>query len=1207
MKVAQVFWIFFAVAITAPAIAQVGTQWVPGATADATNPSGAPYPFKPDSVWHVDPITGALNISIPFPTTPQGGRGPKIPYSLHYNSSATAQPTYKETEETIYPDGTVFYYPIYQWYAVNQFPYSQTFVQSWAPPGPWTTSGPYPYSSVSNIPSQYGGPDQVPLKEGCNIYGPLNYVDESGAVHDLGTWSTQMSNTAITPQPQCVYGNITTATTGDGSFILTSPQGVFLPDGTQMIFTSSDTTSAKLEDSNGNISSIASDSLGRTPFLSTVPVTGPVVSGSDYFLPIPPGIYSLTTYDVNNKPETYNVTFSTVTFGPYSLPHPDATDILAPPPGGGSSTNFIYGVSANSTINGITSVQLPDKTSYTLQYDPIYGNVSKITYPTGGYVRFVYGVREDGIGNSLFADISSVGVTDVYESDGVNPEMHWSYTLSTYVLGSFSLSTKVTAPDETVTTYRGIPIYTEAGPFGQSSPSWLEDQRLIYSSDASLVKSVSTDNDGMLPKTIWTTYYDGPTPLQQQVNNTYDTYGNVIEKDESDYYTCSGSPCAPASTPPTGWLRKTFTTYNYTGNAAWVTAHIVNKPSKVVVTDGSGNPYSLTSYSYDESKHILSTPAGLATHDDVNYGPGSTLPRGNVTTKAACLSIAGTGSSATCSASLNTSYYYDLTGQITQKIEASGTPVAETINYTWGGQMDGFLQSVQYANGASDSLTYYTPTGQTKTHSDWNKKVTTYSYVDPVSGTPDPLNRIRTITLPSTVDGTTGAAGQGTTTYTYTDTPGAVAVQMQQTLSTSGTATSVTTDYDGLGRVIHQAKADPGGTDTVDTAYDSNGRLYSVSSPHRSSSSPTDGTTYYAAYDAVNRPLTIKNPDLTTKTFSYSGNIVTSIDENLHQWSNTSDGLGRLTQVTEPGSLVTGYAYDPLGNLLQVAQSGNAANGDVSRVRAFSYDSLSRLIAANNPENASTTNLPSLVCSGTARGTKWTTCYGYDANGNLTSKIDNRSITVAYSYDALNRLLGKSYSDGATPLSCYQYDSSSIANGVGRLTNAWTQSASSATCSTSGPTAGAYLTLKSILAYDAMGRPTSAQQQQCIGSTCSAPTPYSLSMAYDLAGNQAILTNSVGASGQPLTLNNYFDVASRPCLTTSSWSGSYPANLFQTNPGTSSPGYAPFGDLQNWYMGSNSSTASTGCSSTSSSAINVTQSYSPRLWLQSIKATGQIP
>jgi hypothetical protein len=124
-------------------------------------------------------------------------------------------------------------------------------------------------------------------------------------------------------------------------------------------------------------------------------------------------------------------------------------------------------------------------------------------------------------------------------------------------------------------------------------------------------------------------------------------------------------------------------------------------------------------------------------------------------------------------------------------------------------------------------------------------------------------------------------------------------------------------------------------------------------------------------------------------------------------------------------------------------------------------------------------------------------------------------------------------------------------------------------------------------------------------------------MAYDLLGNLNTLTNSVGANGSPLTLTNNYDAASRPCLTTSSWTvpnassqATAPANLFQVNPSTSgsSLGYSAFGGLQNWSLGSTSSTASTSCTATPSLLVNLQQVFSPqRLWVTNYSATGQVP
>lgn len=133
---------------------------------------------------------------------------------------------------------------------------------------------------------------------------------------------------------------------------------------------------------------------------------------------------------------------------------------------------------------------------------------------------------------------------------------------------------------------------------------------------------------------------------------------------------------------------------------------------------------------------------------------------------------------------------------------------------------------------------------------------------------------------------------------------------------------------------------------------------------------------------------------------------------------------------------VTLYSYDALGNLLCVEQHGNvsgtgcsaAPSSDASspwRVRRFTYDSLSRLLTAHNPESGTIT-------------------YSYDADGNLLQKTSPASNqtgsttqTSSYCYDELHRTKGKAYSTQTCPLTSpvvtYTYDSGS--NAKGKLTS----------------------------------------------------------------------------------------------------------------------------------------------------------------------------
>ena len=130
------------------------------------------------------------------------------------------------------------------------------------------------------------------------------------------------------------------------------------------------------------------------------------------------------------------------------------------------------------------------------------------------------------------------------------------------------------------------------------------------------------------------------------------------------------------------------------------------------------------------------------------------------------------------------------------------------------------------------------------------------------------------------------------------------------------------------------------------------------------------------------------------------------------------------------------YTYDPLGNLLTVNQNG--VSGGVARKRSFTYDSLSRLACASNPETE-----PAYTACPT--NTTGTLSYTYDANGNVSSKtytggtigtVTYPNLTTTYgNYDGLNRVGLKSYSDG-TPSVSYAYDASAVQT-TGNLNGGW--------------------------------------------------------------------------------------------------------------------------------------------------------------------------
>ncbi|HEX8163947.1 MAG TPA: RHS repeat-associated core domain-containing protein [Pyrinomonadaceae bacterium] len=759
-------------------------------------------------------------------------------------------------------------------------------------------------------------------------------------------------------------------------------------------------------------------------------------------------------------------------------------------------------------------IALPNGQAYTFKYD-IYGEVSKVVYPTGGYERFAYGAApmlsaQDSLG--LYSQANR-GVTDAWISpDGTAAsEAHWSYE-------GFS----TIAPDGTRTDRSVFTNQYDWSAYGFEDPrlGMIYDERTYAPSGAALRRRL-TDYavDGQVVQAGGYNMYKQRNPRPAKVVDILlDTGGNALAATTTSDYDAdlnqtvvrrydyasvaqATAQSGASSAMPLGTLVRTDETVYLVNDPSvaqgtrdgYRARNLIALPtvSRLHQGDATGPVVSETRVRYDET--------GLQAYGGAQgWGDPGAGARGNATTVSRWLDTSNTW--------LETRAEYDQFGNAWKSTDARGkvsqVEYSASYQYAYPTRTISAAPDASGQRGSATALESFTAydlsTGLVTSTTDANGQTTSYQYNDP-------LNRLKQVTRP---DG-------GRTTYTYVDAHQCGPyVESRTLLDASGRETDSWQFFDGLGRPYLSETYENQDANNpyirVDTQYDALGRAWRVSNPYRSAGcgAPTNppGRWTTTAYDALSRVKTVTTPDGAAANTSYSGNQVTVTDQAGKVRSSVSDALGRLASVTEaPGvtgyGFVTNYAYDAMGNLRRVDQGG--------QLRFFMYDSLSRLIRAKNPEQtgsiAADADFPALTdaTSGTPNG-NWSMGYTYDANSNLYKRKDARNTVTTYGYDDLNRLIRTDYSDG-TPYTLNTYDFAT--NGRGLYYADYESS-------TSG-------TLNYVLSYDAVGRPKTRTTGFYLSGT-GWVWGFDSARNYDLAGN---VTSETYPSGHTVSYN--YDAAGR--------------------------------------------------------------------------------
>ncbi|WP_187143387.1 RHS repeat-associated core domain-containing protein [Terriglobus albidus] len=825
----------------------------------------------------------------------------------------------------------------------------------------------------------------------------------------------------------------------------------------------------------------------------------------------------------------------------------------------------------------LTKIILPNNTSYSFQYDPDFLDLTRIDLPTGGVVVYTWGtvkwdlcstaqpmkrvvtarsVTTGGGVSSWSYNWGNNGVCGPQPGDAIpvivsrpdqNDEWHYQSRiedngkLNKYVVSykghasgdAYKATGTISKIVKTSSSFRSTPLFTqtqdilvspETGPDGNPIVKWLPGYSTPETIPGPVETTIMSLYDLTTQKVVSSQETDAtPVPSSGTIERwnpdnywypAHDTcacvnYTEIATEKVYDFVQGAGSG-------PGTLLRKTDMTYRFqdTGGADYENNGLTGLPSQIKIYDGGSHQVAQTGYTYDDSTYSAGVVAGEVTSvrkwkDASNH--------------------------------IDTYSSFNSDGTWTGSVDANGIKThVDSFDCS-----SAFPKSVTKAYGTSIAETsvysHDCNTGKVTSHKDANSQTTSYTYADS-------LNRVTAVDYP---DG-------GHTAITYTDGANSSAKVQVDTGGTQGKM-SQTVSYDLVGRTIKVQQNAGSDVISVDTKYDDMGHVYSTSNPYTDTQGSSSSVTVNT-YDELERPIQKTNPDGSSQTFSYSGNVVTTKDEIGNAWKRTSDALGELTNVEEPNGAKTAYTYTARGDLATVSQAG--LSGETARARSFDYDWLSRLSQSYNPESG-------WICygatsSGAASGSNCTA--DYDGNGNLGHKTDSRGVVTSYSYDAFNRLTLKHANDGITPDVGYYYDQTSnwggtVANGIGRLGQV-----------NYAYTNGHYVS--ETYSYDALGRvvfqfvaPSNA------GATWFATT-------YDLAGNVI----GYGRSSGP-TIERTYDSASRLQKVTLTGYDGIPLSYDYLK----SASYFPDGSVQSMTFGN-----------------NVTESYTrnSRLQINGFKVTG---
>ena len=803
----------------------------------------------------------------------------------------------------------------------------------------------------------------------------------------------------------------------------------------------------------------------------------------------------------------------------------------------------------NQVFNPVVLAEIiyPNGLSYKFSYN-IYGEIDKVTYPTGAFEQYQYGpMLPIGDVRTPYSQANRCLSSRKLSPSGAGDDLvTWTYS-------GLSAHVTATAPDGTKTeTFRtSIPTPVHTGTQGSTTYYWpfgfedarqgaVTEERVLDANSVMLrrrlykydqTSAIVPPSIPLLDNTNKTAYRnarvvrtvnlildtDEDDALAQTESYDYDTTYemstglDLIQTTERDFVAVDSESAQNDAIDliPTGSSIARKVQTQYLDDSGYQNRNILRLRTFQFIKDGSDNVIAQTEWMYDEPLYAA------AAYTDLNnvayYTDPNTSIRGNNTTVKRWVDIGG-------NLHLDTHTTYDQCGNpvayLNERLNVSQMVFSSTYKRAY---LTSTTTAVPDSTGGHASATAFTKsssydftTGLILSATDENGQVYTFSYKDD-QNVIDVMNRLRKVTRP---DG-------GWTRYTFSDAVGDMfcATETKQ----DQTHTLLEYDYiDPYGRSSRSFVSEGDGNYIVtDVLYDQMGRRLKSSNPYRTATlggavDPEDATYWTtSAYDALGRVTLLTMSDGSLITTLYRGVYTTVTDQAGKMKRQKVDGLGRTVRVDEPnnsGSLgtsdsptqPTSYTYNVLNQIIQVDQG--------EQHRYFRYDALGRMTherqieAKEFPFTTTDEETPQNPTTNTIWSSKRIydeTLFGVNYKGLLTSAYDAREILTQFSYDNLNRPTTIIYSDGVTPRVDQYYDNkpftvagdNRVIFNKGRLSERRTVAL------------GQVPSTSERYNHDLMGR--TIQSQQSVGSNT-----YTMGYTYDVGSS---LTSETFPSGRVVT------------------------------------------------------------------------------------------